>query len=61
MFVLGITGGIGSGKSTVSNILADKGLMVLDADEISRSVRPCGAAKPGMKRTLFKVALSSLT
>ena len=47
MFVLGITGGIGSGKSTVSNILADKGLMVLDADEISRSVTgPGGRAMP---------------
>ncbi len=47
MFVLGITGGIGSGKSTVSSILADKGLMVLDADEISRSVTgPGGRAMP---------------
>ncbi|MCR5384094.1 MAG: dephospho-CoA kinase [Saccharofermentans sp.] len=47
MFVLGITGGIGSGKSTVSGILADKGLMVLDADEISRSVTgPGGRAMP---------------
>ena len=34
MFVLGITGGIGSGKSTVSGILAERGLLVLDADEI---------------------------
>lgn len=47
MFVLGITGGIGSGKSTVSGILAEKGLMVLDADEISRSVTgPGGRAMP---------------
>ncbi|MCR4689442.1 MAG: dephospho-CoA kinase [Saccharofermentans sp.] len=38
MFVLGITGGIGSGKSTVSKILEDRGLLVLDADEISRQV-----------------------
>ena len=28
-----ITGGIGSGKSTVSGILRDRGLLVLDADE----------------------------
>ncbi|MCQ2516914.1 MAG: dephospho-CoA kinase [Saccharofermentans sp.] len=38
MFVLGITGSIGSGKSTVSSILRERGLLVLDADEISRSV-----------------------
>ena len=38
MFVLGITGGIGSGKSTVSSILRDRGLLVLDADQISREV-----------------------
>lgn len=38
MFVLGITGPIGSGKSSVSAVLAGKGLPVLDADEISRRV-----------------------
>ena len=42
MFVLGITGGIGSGKSTVSAYLRDKGLIVLDADEISRKVTASG-------------------
>ena len=39
MFVLGITGGIGSGKSTVSGLLAERGLLVLDADEISRAIQ----------------------
>jgi dephospho-CoA kinase len=49
MFVLGITGGIGSGKSTVSGILRDKGLVVLDADEISRKVtEPGGKALPAI-------------
>ena len=38
MFVLGITGPIGSGKSTVSGYLKDKGITVLDADQISRDV-----------------------
>ena len=42
MFVLGITGGIGSGKSTVSGLLAERGLLVLDADEISRNVTAAG-------------------
>ena len=49
MFVLGITSGIGSGKSTVSGILRDKGLLVLDADEISRKVtEPGGKAIPAI-------------
>jgi len=38
MFIVGITGGIGSGKSTVSKYLEDKGLPVLDADKISFEV-----------------------
>lgn len=42
MFVLGITGGIGSGKSTVSRILSDRGIRVLDADEISHMVTDPG-------------------
>ena len=42
MFVLGITGGIGSGKSTVSGILRDRGVLVLDADQISRDVTASG-------------------
>ncbi|ACL76419.1 dephospho-CoA kinase [Ruminiclostridium cellulolyticum] len=36
--VLGITGGIGSGKSTVSSILKELGAVVIDADVISREV-----------------------
>lgn len=38
MFVLGITGPIGSGKSTVSKLFKDKEVLVLDADQISRDV-----------------------
>jgi dephospho-CoA kinase len=36
--ILGITGGIGSGKSTVSRILIKKGLPVIDADEIAKKI-----------------------
>lgn len=34
MKVIGLTGGIGSGKSTVSQILSDLGASVLDADKV---------------------------
>ena len=32
--VIGLTGGIGSGKSTVSNFLAELGAIIIDADKI---------------------------
>ena len=38
MRVIGVTGGIGSGKSTVSRILKDLGAFVIDADKISREI-----------------------
>ncbi|MFO6418874.1 dephospho-CoA kinase [Hylemonella sp. W303a] len=42
---LGLTGGIGSGKSTVASMLAARGAVVIDADAISRaSTAPKGAA-----------------
>jgi len=34
MKVIGLTGGIGSGKSTVSQFLADLGAVILNADEV---------------------------
>jgi dephospho-CoA kinase len=44
---VGLTGGIGSGKSTVAKMLAQWGAVVLDADQISRSLTlPMGAAIP---------------
>ncbi|NCA98784.1 MAG: dephospho-CoA kinase [Clostridia bacterium] len=36
MFIIGITGGIGCGKTTVANLCRQAGLAVIDADEISR-------------------------
>ena len=36
MFVLGITGGIGSGKSAATEVLASFGIKVVDADVLSR-------------------------
>ena len=36
MYIIGLTGGIGTGKSTVSKHLESKGCLILDADAISR-------------------------
>jgi len=38
VLLVGLTGGIGSGKSTVAGLLADKGAVVVDADEVARAV-----------------------
>ena len=44
MLLLGLTGGIGSGKSTVSALLAEKGAVIIDADAITRSLQQPGQA-----------------
>lgn len=50
---VGLTGGIGSGKSTVALMLQKLGAVVVDADAISRAATaPDGAALPGIA-TLF--------
>jgi dephospho-CoA kinase len=36
--VIGITGGIGSGKTTVANLFSSLGVPVIDADELARQV-----------------------
>jgi dephospho-CoA kinase len=36
--ILGLTGGIGSGKSTVAELLADRGAHVIDADRVAHDV-----------------------
>ena len=38
MIKIGLTGGIGSGKSTVSNMLKEAGFNIIDADVIARDV-----------------------
>jgi dephospho-CoA kinase len=49
---IGLTGGIGSGKSTVASMLAAKGAAVIDADAISRSLTaPSGRAMAAIAQT----------
>jgi len=52
MKIIGLTGGIGTGKSTVSAYLKEKGCVILDADKMSRQLTaPGGAALPAIKET----------
>ncbi|MCY0885624.1 MAG: dephospho-CoA kinase [Firmicutes bacterium] len=48
MRVLGLTGGIGSGKSTAAAVLAGMGVPVVDADQVARRLQQRGA--PGWRR-----------
>ena len=43
MICIGLTGGIGSGKSTVSRLLARRGAIVIDADAIVHELQAPGA------------------
>ncbi len=43
-FLVGLTGGIGSGKSAVADLLAEHGARVIDADEVAREVVAGGSA-----------------
>jgi len=48
LLLVGLTGGIGAGKSTVAELLRAKGAVIIDADEVARAVvepdRPAFAA-----------------
>lgn len=48
MHLFGLTGGIGSGKSTVAKRFRERGLPVLDADQLAREVVEPGT--PGLAR-----------
>ena len=53
MMRVGLTGGIGSGKSTAADLLAQRGATVIDADAISRSVTASGGSAIGSLREVF--------
>ncbi len=53
MLTIGLTGGIGSGKSTVANYLVKLGLVLIDADAISRAcTQPGGVAIAAIRDVL---------
>ena len=43
MLLVGLTGGIGAGKSTVSALLAEHGAIIVDADQIARDLQSPGS------------------
>ena len=43
MLLVGLTGGIGAGKSTVSALLAARGAVIVDADQIARDLQSPGS------------------
>ena len=57
---LGLTGGIGSGKSTVAGMLTALGAVVIDADAISRSLTATnGAAIEAIKQEFGEAMISA--
>ena len=50
---LGLTGGIGSGKSTVAALLGQHGAAVIDADAISRQTTASGGSAMGAIQQVF--------
>ncbi|MHB1949106.1 MAG: dephospho-CoA kinase [Gammaproteobacteria bacterium] len=42
MLVIGLTGGIGSGKSAVAKLFSERGVTVIDTDQLSRDVTQPG-------------------
>jgi dephospho-CoA kinase len=59
MLLVGLTGGIGSGKSTVARMLQERGAVVLDADEFARAAVVAGS--PGLRSVVARFGPDVLT
>ncbi|MGB7963418.1 MAG: dephospho-CoA kinase [Propionicimonas sp.] len=58
MLRVGLTGGIGSGKSAVADLLAGRGAMIIDADQLAREVVEPGT--PGLEAVVAEFGPSVL-
>jgi dephospho-CoA kinase len=56
---IGLTGGIGSGKSTVSGLFAEKGAVIIDSDVLAREVVAPGT--PGLAAVVEAFGADMLT
>lgn len=52
-YTIGLTGGIGSGKSTVADLFAERGIVVIDADAISHRLTETGGGAIAAIRHAF--------
>ena len=59
MLLVGVTGGIGSGKSTVARLLDRRGAVVIDADQLAREAISKGT--PGFGRVVDAFGAEVLT
>ncbi|MGH2663518.1 MAG: dephospho-CoA kinase [Actinomycetota bacterium] len=57
MILVGLTGGLGTGKSTVARMLAERGAVVVDADELARRALDPGTPAFQQVRDLFGEAV----
>jgi dephospho-CoA kinase len=53
VLLVGLTGGIGAGKSTVGRMLAEHGAVVIDADQLARAALDPGSPGAAMVREAF--------
>lgn len=57
---IGLTGGIGSGKSTVAALLVQRGATLVDTDAIARAIaQPGGAAMPAIEAAFGATVLDA--
>jgi dephospho-CoA kinase len=59
VLLVGLTGGIGSGKSTVADLLARRGAAVIDADDLAR--RAVDPGTPGLAMVVERFGQQVLT
>jgi dephospho-CoA kinase len=52
-YSIGLTGGIGSGKSTVADLFREQGISVIDSDTISHQLTQAGGAATGLIGATF--------
>lgn len=60
MLIVGLTGGIASGKSTISDYLKEMGAVIIDADLLARQVVEPGKRPGGKLKSILVIKLLTL-